>query len=495
MIHILILLLIFQDKPPDKKDNQEKTREQILDEDIKDLISKLTSDNDLESFYAKEELTTLGKIPKVTSAILAKYKDSVGNDELKVRIRHSICEILGDLREKTQEVTELLKLALKDYNMCYGTSIASIAVSSLTKLGCEEVIPEFIKMLDSAVSEQDKNLQYDFYLQYSLIKSLGILRAKDAPAVLKKYLSKKDKKTSDDEDGMLLCAYAAEALGKIRDKAAIEELVKYVDDSTEDKSSGKHYKWFIARALERITGETKGTLTGATNDVNKTLEEWKKWGKEKQDEFNVKNTKAKILKLEEAIKTFEKDQNRLPHNLIQLKEKPQDAKTWPEKGYWQEDFKDSWGTELTYNNQSKEGNARFDIISYGSDTKPGGLGNAMDIYNHKEWERVRIENSKKILNETADALDAFKKDNEQYPKILQDLITKPSYAKKWKDGGYIKELPKDGFGNLLVYTWFEKPGTDKKPYELKSLGYDNIVGGKEEVEKDLALWDLRKVPE
>jgi type II secretion system protein G len=478
------------EKQPEKKEPQELTRDQVIDEDLKDLVTKLTSDKELESYWAKEELILLGKLPKVLPLLVKTYKESSGKDDKGIRIRHVICEIFGELRQATPEVVEILKDALKESGVSFGTSIASVAVSSLVKLGQEEMIDEFIKMLES----DNKTIKFDKFLQWQLLKALGLFRAKKAAPILKKFLADKSK-TSEEEDARLLCAQAAESLGKIRDKSAIEDLVKHIEDVAEDRASGKQFKYFVAKALEKITGENKGNLSGEKTDVDKAMEAWQKWGKEKQDEFNSKNTTEKIQKLAQAIEKFEQDQKRLPHNLDELKNKPAGVTIWPEKGYWQEDYNDSWGTQFIYRHgKDATGSAKFDLVSYASDKKQGGMGLAMDIWNHHEWKKVAIEKSKKSMTEIADALDKFKKDCGRYPTILQDLINKPTYAQAW-NGPYFSNrlIPKDAFDFDFTYKYFEKP-VDKKPYDLICLGYDHKEGGKD-IDEDFSIWGIRKPPE
>ncbi len=89
------------------------------------------------------------------------------------------------------------------------------------------------------------------------------------------------------------------------------------------------------------------------------------------------------------------------------------------------------------------------------------------------------------------ALDLYRLDNFTYPSTdegLESLITKPaslSAGAKWKDGGYIKNLPKDPWGNPYSYL---QPGTHGE-FDLFSLGADNSVGGTGP-NTDIGNWDL-----
>ena len=73
------------------------------------------------------------------------------------------------------------------------------------------------------------------------------------------------------------------------------------------------------------------------------------------------------------------------------------------------------------------------------------------------------------------ALDMYKLGVGRYPTTaegIQSLVTKPGNAVGWT-GPYMKELPKDGWGNPFSYTFPAANGN----YEVKSLGADNAPGG------------------
>lgn len=74
------------------------------------------------------------------------------------------------------------------------------------------------------------------------------------------------------------------------------------------------------------------------------------------------------------------------------------------------------------------------------------------------------------------ALDQFKLDVGSYPDALDDLIEPPSSltdSQKYRTGGYLKELPNDGWHNKFMY----QRNSSKKGFELASLGADSKVGG------------------
>jgi len=89
------------------------------------------------------------------------------------------------------------------------------------------------------------------------------------------------------------------------------------------------------------------------------------------------------------------------------------------------------------------------------------------------------------------ALDLYRLDNFVYPTTdngLEALVMRPgslSAGAKWKDGGYVKRLPNDPWGNQYSYL---QPGTHGE-FDLFSLGADNAVGGSGP-NADIGNWDL-----
>lgn len=102
---------------------------------------------------------------------------------------------------------------------------------------------------------------------------------------------------------------------------------------------------------------------------------------------------------------------------------------------------------------------------------------------------VRVANDIRAIEAS---LNLYKLDNFNYPSTeqgLQALVTQPSgtpEAKNWKQGGYLRNLPKDPWGNEYQYA---SPGTSGGQFDLFSYGSDGKVGG-EEMAKDLSLNEL-----
>jgi general secretion pathway protein G len=86
------------------------------------------------------------------------------------------------------------------------------------------------------------------------------------------------------------------------------------------------------------------------------------------------------------------------------------------------------------------------------------------------------------------ALDMYRIDNSRYPTTdqgLEALVNKPDSdpePRNYQDGGYIKRLPKDPWGNEYILI---SPG-EKGRIDIYSAGPD----GQEESEDDIGNWNL-----
>jgi len=85
----------------------------------------------------------------------------------------------------------------------------------------------------------------------------------------------------------------------------------------------------------------------------------------------------------------------------------------------------------------------------------------------------------------------YKLDNSVYPNTdqgLEALVSKPSSSpepRNYRNGGYIKRLPKDPWGNEYNYVM---PG-EHGAVDIFSLGADGQDGG-EEVNTDIGNWNM-----
>ena len=89
------------------------------------------------------------------------------------------------------------------------------------------------------------------------------------------------------------------------------------------------------------------------------------------------------------------------------------------------------------------------------------------------------------------ALDMYKLDNSVYPTTdqgLEALVSKPSNPepRNYRDGGYIKRLPNDPWGNQYQYL---SPG-DNGTIDIFTLGADGQEGG-EGPAADIANWNMQ----
>ncbi len=84
------------------------------------------------------------------------------------------------------------------------------------------------------------------------------------------------------------------------------------------------------------------------------------------------------------------------------------------------------------------------------------------------------------------ALEMYRLDNHRYPATddgLEALTSKPADAPAWKEGGYIKSLPKDPWGNPYQYL---NPGVHGT-IDIFSYGADGADGG-DGANADIGNW-------
>ena len=103
---------------------------------------------------------------------------------------------------------------------------------------------------------------------------------------------------------------------------------------------------------------------------------------------------------------------------------------------------------------------------------------------------ARISKAKSDIRVLESSLELYKLDNFTYPSSEQGLgalVNKPSGdgGKNWREGGYIKKLNKDPWGNEYRYLY---PGSNSE-FDVFSLGSDAAVGGDGEA-ADIGNWNL-----
>jgi general secretion pathway protein G len=103
---------------------------------------------------------------------------------------------------------------------------------------------------------------------------------------------------------------------------------------------------------------------------------------------------------------------------------------------------------------------------------------------------ARIAKAKSDIRVLESSLELYKLDNFVYPSSdqgLEALVNKPSgpELRNWRDGGYIKKLNKDPWGNEYRYLY---PGSNGE-FDVFSLGADAAAGGEGEA-ADIGNWNL-----
>lgn len=91
------------------------------------------------------------------------------------------------------------------------------------------------------------------------------------------------------------------------------------------------------------------------------------------------------------------------------------------------------------------------------------------------------------------ALNLYRMDNFRYPTTeqgLDALVKQPNdpNVRNWKQGGYVRSLQKDPWGNNYNYI---SPGTRGGDFDLYSLGADNQQGG-EGTDADIGNWNIEE---
>ena len=108
-----------------------------------------------------------------------------------------------------------------------------------------------------------------------------------------------------------------------------------------------------------------------------------------------------------------------------------------------------------------------------------------------EPERARRTSAATQIRSLEEALGMFRLDNGYYPSTeqgLQALVTPPTIGRiptRYKDGGYIRRIPDDPWGNPYV---FLSPGVHGD-YDLLSYGADGQSGGEGD-NADIGNWNL-----
>lgn len=99
----------------------------------------------------------------------------------------------------------------------------------------------------------------------------------------------------------------------------------------------------------------------------------------------------------------------------------------------------------------------------------------------KRADQARLDKVSTDFSTLATALSLYRLDNGTLPSTeqgLQALVEKPTIAPlpgRYRQGGYLRELPRDPWGNAYVYLRPSRDGA--RDYELLSRGADGRSGG------------------
>lgn len=106
-------------------------------------------------------------------------------------------------------------------------------------------------------------------------------------------------------------------------------------------------------------------------------------------------------------------------------------------------------------------------------------------------DKAKVTRAKGDIKHIADQVKLFKMEQNRYPDTMEDLITRPSYAKDWPKDGYLEKTPKDPWGAEYL---LKKPADNGKDFDVNSYGADNQAGG-EGYDADLSYWTLDETDE
>ncbi|MBV61136.1 type II secretion system major pseudopilin GspG [Abyssibacter profundi] len=104
-------------------------------------------------------------------------------------------------------------------------------------------------------------------------------------------------------------------------------------------------------------------------------------------------------------------------------------------------------------------------------------------------DKARAAKARQDVRAIEAALDMYRLDNYHYPSTqqgLEALVRQPSGeppARNWKEGGYLRSVPKDPWGNDYLYL---SPGS-KSDIDVYSLGADGRPGG-DGANADIGNW-------
>jgi general secretion pathway protein G len=105
--------------------------------------------------------------------------------------------------------------------------------------------------------------------------------------------------------------------------------------------------------------------------------------------------------------------------------------------------------------------------------------------------KAQVNKAKSDIQAIETALTMYKLDNFKYPSTdlgLQALVQRPNdpTVRNWREGGYVKRISNDPWGNPYQYVF---PGTRGQEFDLYTFGADSQEGGEGE-NADIGNWNL-----
>ncbi|MGF1462892.1 MAG: type II secretion system major pseudopilin GspG [Maricaulaceae bacterium] len=105
-------------------------------------------------------------------------------------------------------------------------------------------------------------------------------------------------------------------------------------------------------------------------------------------------------------------------------------------------------------------------------------------------DQAMVEKARADIRQLEQALEIYRLDLIEYPSTdqgLDALVAAPgdlSRPERYRDGGYIRRLPEDPWGNPYQYLF---PGEQGQAFDIFSLGADGRLGG-EDLAADIGNW-------
>ena len=105
--------------------------------------------------------------------------------------------------------------------------------------------------------------------------------------------------------------------------------------------------------------------------------------------------------------------------------------------------------------------------------------------------KAQVTKAKADIQAIETGLTLYKLDNYKFPNTdlgLNALVQRPNdpTVRNWREGGYVKRIPPDPWGNQYVYVY---PGTHGQEFDLYSFGADGQEGGEGD-KADIGNWNL-----